>query len=200
MIRINLLPKEEQVVKRRSGGPKLGAYAPLAIFPLVLGIVGISAALERAKLGSLESDVTEIREEVRAIQPQVDRVNRLTAKREELERRLEVIRQLDDGRFLAVRIMDNLSREMPRYLWMSNVTQSGPGNIAVSGVTFSNLIVADLMMRLERSAMFSGVDLAQTERGLIADREVIKFSITSLLTPDESPADFTADVALGEEE
>ena len=70
-------------------------------------LVGVTAALERTKLAALRSDVSEMRDEVRAIQPQVDRVKRLTAQREELERRLDVIRQLDEGRFLSVRVMDD---------------------------------------------------------------------------------------------
>jgi len=193
MIRINLLPREERVSGRKRSAPNLGPLVPFAILPLVLLLVGASWALERSKLNTLRTDVAEVQEEVRALQPQVDRVNRLTAKREELERRLDVISQLDEGRFLAVRVMDDLSRHIPSYLWLTGVSQAGPGRLAISGVTFSNLIVADMMMRLERSPMFSGIDLAQTERGDIDGREVIKFAITADLTPDETPTDFTAD-------
>lgn len=193
MIRVNLLPREEQARSTSSPGPNLGALAPFAIIPLVLGIIAVSAFLERTKLTALRQDVAEVREEVRAIQPQVDRVNRLTAKREELERRLDVIRQLDEGRFMSVRLMDDLGRHIPRYLWLTNMTQAGPGQVTVSGVTFSNLIVADMMMRLERSSMFGPVDLTQTERGEIGGREVIKFSVVTSMIDGESATDFTAD-------
>ena len=199
MIRINLLPRDERTTKRKSNLPKLGTLAPFAVLPLVLGLIGISAGLERAKLTTLRNDVAEVQEEVRAIQPQVDRVNRLTAKREELERRLDVIEQLDQDRFLAVRIMDDLSRQMPRYLWLEDVNQAGPNRLTVSGVTFSNLIVADLMMRLERSSMFAGVDLTQTERGQIEGRDVIRFSITSDITPNGTADDLTAGAVWEEE-
>jgi len=194
MIRVNLLPKEERVTTRSIKLPKVAGMAPFAILPLVLLLIVVSATLEKTKVNTLNNDVTEIQEEVRRLQPQVDRVKRLTAKREELERRLDVIKQLDHDRFLSVRIMDDLSRHMPRYLWIDNVTQLGPGQVTISGVTFSNLIVADFMMRLERSALFSRVDLSQTEKGDIEEREVIRFSLTSDLTPEDSPDDLTADV------
>ena len=194
MIRVNLLPQDEQGSSRSIKLPNFGAWAPLAILPVVLGLVGISATLNRAKLSTLRQDVAEVQEEVRRIQPQVDRVKKLTAKREELERRLEVIQQLDQDRFLAVRTMDELSRHLPRYLWLTDVTAVGPTRITVSGVTFSNLIVADLMMRLERSSMFAGVDLTQTERGEIDGRDVVQFVISGNVTPNEEPEDFTAGI------
>ena len=198
MIRINLLPKEERVTVRRFALPKAASLAPVAALVAVVALVGVTAALERAKVAALQNDVSEIRAEVLAIQPQVDRVKKFTAQREELERRLDVIRQLDEGRFLCVRTMDDLSRETPQYLWLTRVAQQGPAKVVVDGVTFSNLIVADFMMRLERSSMFAGVDLVSTERGEIDGRDVVQFEITALLTPDEAPSDFSAEAILDE--
>lgn len=200
MIRINLLPSEERVSSRKVALPRMGALAPFAVLPLVLGVVGVSAGLERAKLTTLRTDVAEVREEVRALQPQVDRVKKLTAKREELERRLEVIHQLDKERFASVRLMDELARQVPSYMWLTQVHQVSPDRVMVGGVTFSNLIVADLMMRMERANLFGGVDLTQTERGLIDEREVIQFAITSRITPEGEADAFTADVAPTDEE
>jgi type IV pilus assembly protein PilN len=193
MIRINLLPKEERVSTRTIAFPKAASLAPLAALVAVAAIVGVTAALEHAKVAALRSDVADLREEVRAIQPQVDRVKKLTAQREELERRLDVIRQLDEGRFLSVRVMDDMSREVPRYMWLTNVNQQGTAKVTVNGITFSNLIVADYMKRLERSPMFAGVDLSGTERGEIDGRKVVKFAISAALTPDELPSDFSAE-------
>jgi type IV pilus assembly protein PilN len=194
MIRINLLPQDERSSSRSIKLPSFAGLAPLAILPAVLVVVCVHAFLTQSKLSVLRTDVVEIQEEVRTIQPQVDRVKKLTAKREELERRLDVIRQLDEDRFLSVRWMDELSRHLPGYLWLTEASQIGPNQVRISGVTFSNLIVADMMMRLERSSMFSKIDLNQTERGVIDDREVITFSIAGRLTPDEDPVDFTADL------
>lgn len=200
MIRINLLPKEDRVRRRSFKAPRIGALAPLAVFPVVAAAVGVTGFVERTKLTALRDDVAEVREEVRQLKPQVDRVKQLTAQREELERRLDVIRQLDENRFLSVRVMDDLSRQLPKYLWLDDMNQTGPGRITVSGVTFSNLIVADLMMRLERSSLFADVDLAQTERGTIDGRDVIRFSVTGNITPGEKETPFTAGAYAPEEE
>jgi Tfp pilus assembly protein PilN len=132
------------------------------------------------------------------IQPQVDRVRKLTAQREDLERRLDIIRNLDQGRFLSVRLMDNVSREVSRYLWLTSMQQQGLGGVSINGITFSNLIVADFMMRLERSEMFANIDLTQTNRGQIENRDVMEFMITAELTPNEAPTDFSAEAFIEE--
>jgi Tfp pilus assembly protein PilN len=194
MIRINLLPKEERA---RSAPkitlPKIGSMVPLIGIGAVLAIVAVIAVLENAKVAALGRDVTELREEVRAIQPQVDRVRRLTTQREELERRLEIIRQLDQGRFLCVRVMDDVSRQTPQYLWLTDLRQAGAHTITITGITFSNLIVADFMTRLDRSSMFANIGLVQTKKGEIEERDVMEFAITADLTPDEVPSDFKAE-------
>ena len=73
------------------------------------------------------------------------------------------------------------------------MNQQGPGRVSLTGVTFSNLIVADFMMRMERSPMFADVDLTTTYRGEIDERNVVEFSITARVTPEEVPSDFTAE-------
>jgi len=196
MIRINLLPREERISGPKIALPNFGTMVPFAVLGAVVLMVAVTGVLERAKISALSRDVAEIQEEVRAIQPQVDRVRKLTAQREDLERRLDIIRQLDQGRFLSVRVMDNLSRQVPRYLWLTYLQQQGTASVTISGITFSNLIVADLMMRMERSEMFANVDLTQTNKGKIEDRDVMEFSITAGLTPDEAPSDFQAEAFL----
>lgn len=198
MIRINLLPKDERIAGPKFSMPKMGSMVPVIALGAVLGLVSLVGILERAKVSALNRDVKELRGEVRAIQPQVDRVKKLTAQRQDLERRLDVIRELDQGRFLSVRVMDSMSREIPRYLWVTELRQQGLSSISVKGMTFSNLIVADLMIRMEKSAMFSNINLVQTGKGEIEEREVMEFQITANLTPNVVPTDFTADAFLDE--
>lgn len=196
MIRINLLPREERASAPTIRLPQLGAMAPLGILGAALLIVAGTAVAERAKVHALKNDVAEIQEEVRAIQPQVDRVKRLTAQREELEERLGIIQQLDQGRFLSVRVMDDMARQVPRYMWLTSLKQQGPTSVVLGGVTFSNLIVAEFMMRLEKSPLFADIGLVETKKGQIDERDVMEFTVTATLTPDEVPTDLTADALL----
>ncbi len=52
----------------------------------------------------------------------------------------------------------------------------------IEGVTFSNLLVADFMSRLEASPLYGNVDLQVAEKGTIDQRNVVKFKITAGMT------------------
>ena len=52
----------------------------------------------------------------------------------------------------------------------------------VEGVTFSNLLVADFMSRMEASPLYGNVDLVVAEKGTIDQRSVVKFKITASMT------------------
>src|SRR5207247_414251 len=92
---------------------------------------------------------------------------------------------LEKGRTLSVRLMDELARCVPDHLWLNGATQETSGSISLEGVTFSNLVVSDFMSRLERSAMFSDVELEVAERTELSDHNVVKFHISCKVTPAE---------------
>ncbi|MGH7278873.1 MAG: PilN domain-containing protein, partial [Candidatus Rokuibacteriota bacterium] len=83
--------------------------------------------------------------------------------RAELDLRLSVIDQLSHMRFNAVRLVDELDRAVPEYLWLTGALMTGPTSMNIEGVTFSNLIVADYMTRLERSPYFANVNMTIAE-------------------------------------
>ncbi len=183
MIRINLLPREERVERKRLALPRVGAVAPWLLLGLFFGAIVVLTAMERTRISGLKRDIARAEEEARLLKPQIDKVNALTQKREELNTRLQVIQDLDKGRFHSVRIMDELAQDLPQYLWVTSLRDQGGAKVSLDGVTFSNLVVADLMMRLERSPLFQNVDLVVTEKGSIETRQVTKFTVTADITP-----------------
>lgn len=183
MIRINLLPREERVERRRVALPRVGAVAPWLALGLFIAAIVAVTAMERARIAGLKRDIARAEEEARLLKPQIDKVNELTRKREELNTRLQVIQDLDKGRFHSVRLMDELAQDLPQYLWVTSFRDQAGSRVSMDGVTFSNLVVADLMMRLDRSPLFQNVDLVVTEKGSIESRQVTKFTVTAEITP-----------------
>ena len=183
MIRINLLPQEERVQKRKMALPGVAAVAPLALVALfVAAVIGITV-MERSRIASLNRDIARSEEEARRLKPQIDKVNELTRRREELNTRLGIIQDLDKGRFHSVRLMDEVAQNVPPFLWITSFKDQAGGRVQIDGVTFSNLVVADLMMRLERTSVFQNTDLVITEKGTIETRQVTKFSVTAEIVP-----------------
>lgn len=183
MIRINLLPHEERVQRKAVAMPAIGAFVPFVVLGLFAAALVTVTMLERQKISGLKTDIARAEEEARRLKPIIERVNELTKKREELNTRLQIITDLDKNRFHSVRLMDEVAQNLPQYLWMSGIRDDGGTKLAIEGVTFSNLVVADLMTRLEASELFEGIDLVVTEKGTMEDRDVTKFTVTANITP-----------------
>lgn len=189
MIRINLMPFEERGQKarrpqsaRKSGGPS-GVLLPLAIVAGVLVLIVGTIVQQQAQLHMLTNEVARVERESQALAPQIAMVERLAHERADLDLRLSLIDQLSRGRFDQVRMLDELDRTVPEHMWLATLVPSGGDQFSIDGVTFSNLIIADLMIRLDRSPLFSNVALASATHGVIDEHDVVQFKLTMNVTP-----------------
>jgi Tfp pilus assembly protein PilN len=139
---------------------------------------------QQAQIHMLGAEVARVERESRALAPQIAMVERLSRERADLDLRLSLIDQLSRGRFDAVRMMDELDRAVPDHMWLASAI-GGNDQITLEGTTFSNLIIADLMIRLDRSPLFSNVALSSASRGVIDQHDVVTFKLTMNLTPAE---------------
>ena len=186
MIRINLLPKEEKAQRRVAMNFQAGDLVlPVAIVAAAGLIILGTVMSQNARVGSLNNSIAEIDAQSRALAPQIEKVKRLAQERAELDLRLGIISKLEKGRTQSVRLMDELARCVPDHLWMTQAQQDASGQLNLEGVTYSNLVVSDLMSRLERSPLFADVELNVAERGQVSSKDVVKFRITCQVTPDE---------------
>ena len=181
MIRINLLPREERQVRRSFQLPKIGTVMPALVLLLVVVLFAAVSVFQTLQIGRLKTDIARAEQESDKLQPQIQTIQSLTEKREELQRRLSVITDLDKGRLQRVKLIDELSRCVPEHLWLGSYEEMG-SSVKIEGVTFSNLLVADFMTRLEASPLYGNVDLVVAEKGTIDQRNVVKFKITAAMT------------------
>jgi Tfp pilus assembly protein PilN len=185
MIRINLLPREERSQREVKIDIKVGdMVVPMVVLAIVAVTLGGTVFLQRAQVGKLTADIATVEEEARALAPQIARVNRLAAERAELDLRLGIISRLEPGRTKSVRLMDELAQSVPDHLWLMSATQDGD-NLALEGMTFSNLVVSEFMSRLERSPWFAGVELEVAERQPAGDGDAVRFRLSCRITPEE---------------
>lgn len=186
MIRINLLPREEKAQRRASISFNPGDMViPVGVLAAAGLVIAGTALSQHTRIGGLNKSIAEVEAQSRELAPQIERVNKLARERAELDLRLGLINRLEKGRTQSVRVMDELARCVPDHLWLVTASQSGDGSMSLEGVTFSNLVVSDFMSRLEQSPMFAGVELSVAERARVESNEVVKFSLTCRVTPDE---------------
>jgi type IV pilus assembly protein PilN len=190
MIRVNLLPREEKAKRKSASAPVDFKIGDMVLPAIVLGAAALvitgSTMSQRSRQAGLEKSIQQVEAESRALAPQIARVNQLAQERAELDLRMGIISKLEKGRTQSVRLMDELARCVPDHLWLTGVSQDAGNHLQLEGVTYSNLVVSDFMSRIERSPMFSNVELAVAERGQVTDKSVVKFSVSCTVNPDKS--------------
>ncbi len=179
MIRVNLLPADQKSRKRTIKLPKVGNVALLGMVGGVVGLLLVTFLVQGVRTRSLKSKIAEAKTQAAQLGPQIEQIEKLTAERRELDTHLRVIRELEKDRTFEVMLLDELNKRVPDHLWLTSYSRTDSVSVAIDGVTFSNLIVADMMTRLERSVLYDNVDLTIAERGMIEDRDVVRFTLTS---------------------
>ena len=183
MIRINLLPRDERQVRKSIAFPKIGTVMPVLALIAVAALFTAFSVVQAMQVSRLKADISRAEAEAEKLRPQLQMIDELTKKREELTKRLNVITELDKTRLWRVRLVDELSKCVPEHLWLTSYEETAnPNQVQIQGVTFSNLLVADFMSRLESSPLYGGVDLIVAEKGTIDQRNVVKFTITAQMT------------------
>jgi type IV pilus assembly protein PilN len=156
----------------------------LPLLAVVAVVVPLTALylMQLSKTQTLRNDIAVAEQESQRLRPQIERINQLMQKRQDLNLRLNLVRDLNRERTLPVQLLDELALQVPEHLWLTKLTQSGAAAIRLEGVTFSNLVVADLMSRLEATDLYTDVDLVVAKRETIGAEKVVGFSLTSRIT------------------
>lgn len=184
MIRINLLPGKEQ--KKRGV-----ILQQIAAFLIILAglIAGYSYWLqtEAEKKIALNAQKKEIQGEISRLEEIIGDINKIKKKKANLEKKLNVINMLKNGRSGPVRILDELSTIIPKKAWITSLNQKGK-KISMQGYATDNKEVAIFMKNLETSRFFSNVVLQKTSKSLYkeANRDVVSFSIELKFTIPKS--------------
>lgn len=184
MIKINLLPHDDRKSRRKislptiSGGAVL--WVSLGLFVYCGAVAGIWV-LQNRKITDYETKILALKEESARLAPQLAKIRKLQAEREEVNKRLAIIAALDKNRYRHVRMMNDLALNVPANLWLTEVGESGGNKVRIEGITFSNFIIADFMTSLEGSGRFDTVALAKAEEGDMDGVRVVKFGISASL-------------------
>jgi len=184
MIRINLLPPDERIARARKA-PAVAWFAwPVGAAALLVGLAFVSVGVQSARIQALQRDISKSESETASLAPQIERIGQLAKERADMDLRMSLLKRLESSRYVRVQMMDELSRQLPDHVWVTSVRENSPGSVEVEGVTFSNLMVAEFMQRLEDSPLYESVDLKVSERGTLEDREVLKFTLTARVSAD----------------
>jgi type IV pilus assembly protein PilN len=171
MIRINLLATERKAEKKKS------TVAPGAVQAyLFLGLFGGGAALvcaggfwlKSAQIKELDTRIGEAEARQRQLQAIKKQVEDFEAKKRLIEQKVQLIDKLKADQASAVHMLDELSKALPDFVWLSQMDHSG-GGLKLTGQSNSLSSVADFITNLTNSGWFKAeLESSQEQSNIVS--------------------------------
>jgi Tfp pilus assembly protein PilN len=213
MIEINLLPGKKKAAKgagMQLSMPDFKAFFAQVKDPWLIAaviawiIVGGGGALlfisERARLAHAESRLEGIRAEKKRYDIVIAQKRQLEKVRDSLLYQINVIRQIDADRYIWPHVLDQVTKALPPYTWVTRVSgltnvPSSPGlpssplptdsstgapqvRVALEGRTVDIQAYTTFLRQLAASPWFTDVNPASSATVIEADRPVTGFNLT----------------------
>jgi len=190
MIRINLLKPETKIIKKPSEILPLEfkeeKKKPLGslIFLLLIIVCVAFFLLQRKTFTSEENLLIEAKQEKRNLEDVLVKLDTLQQQRDLFERKINLINQLKFQQGTAVTIMDQISKNIPDWVWLSEANYNNQ-IVNIKGLALSNNLIADYIYNLENSPHFSNVNLISSTQRTIQNNRCVEFSLnaTYILPP-----------------
>lgn len=193
MIRINLLKPETKDIKETAavpGAPKVKARNPGNLVLLLL-VIGLGAFYffqqkafdrERTLLAAAQQEKKELQYVEAALEQQ-------RQARASLDQKISLIENLNALRDLAPRLMDEFSRRLPDWVWLTSLTYDAKG-IQITGRALSNNLVADYITALEASPQIMNVNLVSSTQKTSKSDQYVEFILRAMVEkkPEVVPA------------
>lgn len=183
MIRINLLPHREE--KRKALRQQFMALVGL-VAVLALLIVFLVHGVISGYISQQESKNAFLKKEIAALDKEIDEIKRLKEQTSALLSRKNVIENLQGGRTEAVRLFNELARQVPDGVYLKEIKQTGI-KVSVKGIAQSNARVSNLMRNLEASPLLERPDLVEIKAVTVSNRRYAEFNLNVVVTR-EAPA------------
>jgi type IV pilus assembly protein PilN len=190
MIEINLLPVREA---RRAADLRQQLMQLVLVLLIVCGGIGFIHSDMTERLVLARARVAQMQRDIDQFKPQLEQVAAFRKKKAQLEKKIDVIDELDRARSGPVRVMSELATRTPERLWLKSV-KTASGEIQLKGESLDNELVAVFLRGLSDSEYFEDVDLDGTKlEGGKGDLRVVSFGIRANLVNPKSEAEKPAD-------
>lgn len=185
MIKINLLPGAEKRKRRVGAGglpfklpasmPALNRMTAFIVAAWIIGplvglwlFLGVQNEMEEVQV-ALDQAVADSARYGAVIQTQA----RLQARQDTIAEKLQIIQEIDAGRYIWPHIMDEISRALPEFTWLEGVGAAGGSSATptfeIKGKTASLPALTRFMDALEASPFLRGIQLVSSEQAQMGD-------------------------------
>lgn len=187
MIRINLLKpeKKESVVLERMEREKNPATLPLFFFSVV--VIAIVLLFFQKSSFKRENNFLQIAQEekntLKEVETTLDRVEKQIAT---IIKKIDLINQLKLNQDTAVRIMDELSKNLPSWISLTETIFDGEV-VRIKGKALTNKVIAELIENLGKTPYFQNIEGVRTTQRVTQDNRYYEFSMSVTYVPPLKP-------------
>lgn len=191
MIKINLLTEKKQTKSKSSSSAAItteGAGSGQNL--LLIGILLVGVLISGGWWWSLGRKTDDLRVKIEEADRELERLAEVRKKRDEytrrkelLERKIELITNLKKQQSAPVHILDQISKNLPEFLWLESMT-SNANAISLNGKATTYNAVSNFYGNLNDSGYFQEVTLGRT----FEVPEGVSFSLTCRYTGASSSA------------
>jgi len=161
MIRINLLPFR---AARKKENIRRQVFIFVSLFVLIALVLFYYNMILNGKISRLQAKVDETRTELNQTMKAAKEVDRIQKQIATLEKKLEIIAQLEQNRTAPVEFVEEMSRLIVAdKMWLTLLEEESQ-SVTMEGFALDNKTVAVFMRRLEQSPLFASVDLQLLEQ------------------------------------
>jgi Tfp pilus assembly protein PilN len=193
MIRINLLKPETKDLREQAvtpgmpeEGTKKGPNAGNLIFLVLLIGLGAFFFFQKKAMDRENALLTTARQEKSQLQYVEKKLDEQRKARESLNQKITLIESLNAQRDLAPRLMDELSRRLPDWVWLTEIVYDAKG-IQIKGRALSNNLIADYISNLEASPQIMNVNLVSSTQRTAQGDQYLEFSLRAVVEKKPEP-------------
>ncbi len=202
MIEINLLPKELQYKRFGFSINKNIIYLIISGLAITAMLVAYSFVFQAKKIMSLEDEIMMAQSETAKYAEEINRIEDITVKNTQIVARKTAIQVLDQNRNYWVKLLEDLVRRVPEYVWLTNVEQNPQvgmvqtggaqgqaqaANSIIEGYSFSLNAFATFLVRLKKSEVFRDVELTSIKLQETDKAKAYFFKLTCNFAMPEMP-------------
>ncbi|MEN8374662.1 MAG: PilN domain-containing protein [Gemmatimonadota bacterium] len=178
----------------------MAVAAAWIVAPLMLGWMFFGARGQRADLGVA---IEEARQDSARFAQVIESNATLKARQDSIAEKLEIIQQIDAGRYVWPHVLDEVARALPEYTWLTDVTQTAGGPLPtfrLEGRTGTTFALTSFLQSLEGSPFVRDVRFESTEQVFEDERRLYEFTIAARYEEPASDLIETVPVFSGEDD
>jgi type IV pilus assembly protein PilN len=133
-----------------------------------------------SKISSTKAAISQAETEIQQLKAKIGQIENLKKLEEEVRKKLDVLNQLRVGKTGPVKRLAALSDAVPDKVWVTKYTESGE-SLSISGIAYTEELIADFMRNLEASRQYSLVELLVSEQVDVSGVKAKRFDLTCKL-------------------